>query len=736
MSILDLLSRAFGIAPAEAAFLVPKQPPPALGNQEGLLPWAPPAPAVEPAPAPAPRIGFMPRASAAAPEPMGPPMPPGPPTDGMHLIGSAVRQGLFGGVPGPSTGLGAFVDQNFGGSSPAMRLVGALAGAPPQEKAPAPAGGTKTFGLPAGLFDPSGGARTTETIIPGKPNWEDALVQRESGGRPDIVNPLGYAGKYQFGAPLLQTLGVYTPGQGEDLKGWSKTGRDAPGKWSGTFNIPGHPEVRTLEDFKRSPEAQKSAFDLSKTYYDGEIERRGLGEFIGKTVAGVPITKEGLYTGMHLGGAGGVEQTLRSGGSYNAEDANGTTVLNYIKMGSEGGTGGMPRAQRAFSPQLPEALRLTAPQLPDAPRMLAPQYGAAPTLEAPPVRDLSAAREYLKGARPTYRESPGPEENFFRIMANLGGGADTKGGIGSVLLGSAGSAGHAMTRYIDNERGRKDDFDTRQLPGWMTNMANFERAAAGDIQSDQAAVVATRNTNAVNADSRANKQIDANVGTANKNADAEFDQKVKQLGLNFDVDKSNAVSADQRLREQVKLDASVTNADIQQKNQEEITKWKLSLPEVKPTKDGYMVTTMDPESGRQRIVTHTRENFNSRIDDLIKRRKLGGGLGDQEYYMEIARAGNTPGVKRAVVDDMIDRGALKDVIGEKPYNQWLSEAKKSFPPEMTSDAKVYNEAVNKRLNDIILMKIESGEIPDAAWIPKMAALGNAGARLLMMGGTK
>ncbi|GJD92937.1 hypothetical protein [Methylobacterium iners] len=176
-----------------------------------------------------------------------------------------------------------------------------------------------------------------EIIAASRGGWEGALIRRESSGNPRVVNSLGYAGLYQFGAPLLQTLGLYTPGQNEDLKGWSKSPKDAPGKWSGTFAIPGFPGVRTLADFRESPEAQRAAFQASQTFYDGEIEKRGLGQFIGKTVQGVPITREGLYSMMHLGGVGGAEGALRRG--ENAKDANGSGVLDYARMAANAGPG-------------------------------------------------------------------------------------------------------------------------------------------------------------------------------------------------------------------------------------------------------------------------------------------------------------------------------------------------------------------------------------------------------------
>jgi hypothetical protein len=171
--------------------------------------------------------------------------------------------------------------------------------------------------------------------------FEARLVTRESGGRADVVNGLGYAGLYQFGAPRLADLGIYNP-QGENLSGWSKRA-GTTGKWTGEFNIPGHPQVKKLADFLASPSAQRTAFEIHRRKMDSEIAERGLEQYIGQTVGGVQITRDGIHAMMHLGGAGGTAKALRSGGANNAADANGTTLLAYAKMGTGSGGSVDPR---------------------------------------------------------------------------------------------------------------------------------------------------------------------------------------------------------------------------------------------------------------------------------------------------------------------------------------------------------------------------------------------------------
>lgn len=171
---------------------------------------------------------------------------------------------------------------------------------------------------------------------------DSSLMQSESGGRPGVVNGLGYAGLYQFGAPRLADLGLYSPGAGENLKSWSKSGKDAPGKWSGTFSIPGFPDVKTLDDFRANPAAQQEAYRLHIARMDADIEANGLERFIGATVGGVMITREGIRNMMHLGGKQGAIRYLTSGGADNPTDANGTSLADYARMGAQSSGADVP----------------------------------------------------------------------------------------------------------------------------------------------------------------------------------------------------------------------------------------------------------------------------------------------------------------------------------------------------------------------------------------------------------
>jgi hypothetical protein len=193
----------------------------------------------------------------------------------------------------------------------------------------------------ANLMDPvrSGAVPLREgaRMLGGMRGDDAALVKQESGGKPSAQNDLGYTGLYQWGAPRLNALGLYQPGAGENLQNWSRTTmKSDPSKWSGTLNIPGHPEVRTVNDFKNSPEAQMTVRRLDLERMDTDIAANGFDKYIGQTVGGVPITQDGLRNMIHLGGNGGTRAFLESGGKTNPADKNGTTVGDYARMGATG----------------------------------------------------------------------------------------------------------------------------------------------------------------------------------------------------------------------------------------------------------------------------------------------------------------------------------------------------------------------------------------------------------------
>lgn len=125
--------------------------------------------------------------------------------------------------------------------------------------------------------------------------FREAVAFKESQGKYNKVNTLGYMGKYQFGKSTLNRLRIYN-----------------------------------THDFLNNPELQEQAFialcSLNKWILIRDIKRS-----VGKTINGIEITESGILAAAHLAGAGNVKNYLRSNGSNLYFDAYGTNVQHYMK---------------------------------------------------------------------------------------------------------------------------------------------------------------------------------------------------------------------------------------------------------------------------------------------------------------------------------------------------------------------------------------------------------------------
>lgn len=119
------------------------------------------------------------------------------------------------------------------------------------------------------------------------------LADKESKFNPNAKNRYGYIGLYQFHNPSLKTVGI------------SKQ------------------EYKT--DINKQHEA---ALKLAQINWN---ILRPFHHLIGKTIKGITITKYGLMAASHLIGAGNVIKFLRSNGSFDKADGNGTKCSSYLK---------------------------------------------------------------------------------------------------------------------------------------------------------------------------------------------------------------------------------------------------------------------------------------------------------------------------------------------------------------------------------------------------------------------
>jgi len=125
--------------------------------------------------------------------------------------------------------------------------------------------------------------------------FREALAFKESQGKYDKINTLGYMGKYQFGESTLNRIKIF------DTKA-----------------------------FINNPALQEKAFitlsSLNKWILQKDIEK-----YVSKTIEGIEITESGILAAAHLAGAGNVIKYLRSNGKIIFTDAYGSTVENYLK---------------------------------------------------------------------------------------------------------------------------------------------------------------------------------------------------------------------------------------------------------------------------------------------------------------------------------------------------------------------------------------------------------------------
>lgn len=135
----------------------------------------------------------------------------------------------------------------------------------------------------------------TPTIDNSFVGFKEALAFKESQGRYDRINTLGYLGKYQFGKSTLNRINIYN-----------------------------------TREFLNSPKLQEDAF-IALCSLNKWILKRDIKRSVGRKINGVEITESGILAAAHLAGAGNVKTYLRSNGSRTFVDAYGTDVQTYMK---------------------------------------------------------------------------------------------------------------------------------------------------------------------------------------------------------------------------------------------------------------------------------------------------------------------------------------------------------------------------------------------------------------------
>ena len=152
--------------------------------------------------------------------------------------------------------------------------------------------------------------------------YAQVLGYRESRNRYHVVNSIGFAGKYQFGAAALEDIGLLKPGT-------SKIGNRAmknPNNWT----TPGG-----LDGFLANPQLQEDAL---RRYTNLQYKRLSSSKFGVINENTSPADVAGYLAAAHLTGVGGA---LKLKNGQTAKDANKVTNAEYFRLGSGSQTGSM-----------------------------------------------------------------------------------------------------------------------------------------------------------------------------------------------------------------------------------------------------------------------------------------------------------------------------------------------------------------------------------------------------------
>lgn len=162
-----------------------------------------------------------------------------------------------------------------------------------------------------------------------------SLIETESGGNWNALNNEGYGGRLQFGAARLADA--------------ANAGVIPAGIDGAAFS-------------RLPPEQQMAVENWHFQDIENQARRMGLDQYVGQTVAGVPIDMNAIKGMAHLGGIGGAAKFLQSGGQYNPADSNGTSLAAYGRRHGGGSApaqgGGMSNIAELLADEwLPESER-------------------------------------------------------------------------------------------------------------------------------------------------------------------------------------------------------------------------------------------------------------------------------------------------------------------------------------------------------------------------------------------
>ncbi|WP_082830169.1 LysM peptidoglycan-binding domain-containing protein [Nodularia spumigena] len=187
--------------------------------------------------------------------------------------------------------------------------------------------------LSAGMVLVIPGVNQPSNPITTSRSFEDMLLKlgrRETGEQNppyNIVNPLGFMGKYQFGEALLIDLGYYQAktyyGQpGVDKNYWR-------GTWTGKNGVNSQQEFLSNKNNVQE-KAIRESMNLKWERLNSELQGKGrsVKDFMGTPKRGIVITNSGLLAAAHLRGPRAAAEMLLF--DRDNPDENGTSIFTYL----------------------------------------------------------------------------------------------------------------------------------------------------------------------------------------------------------------------------------------------------------------------------------------------------------------------------------------------------------------------------------------------------------------------
>ncbi len=144
----------------------------------------------------------------------------------------------------------------------------------------------------------------------------EALGQRESSGNYEVINPIGYLGKYQMGKLALIDAGYYK-------NDGTKSNKFLDKNWTGKDGI------RSKEEFLKNPKAQENAVRIHMSVQWKYVLNKDLDRYMETKAQGYLVTISGALAGIHLVGIRSLELFLKNG--VIKSDGNEVAITTYIQ---------------------------------------------------------------------------------------------------------------------------------------------------------------------------------------------------------------------------------------------------------------------------------------------------------------------------------------------------------------------------------------------------------------------